>query len=55
MEVQENGQEIIEHSENKQDKLEELVAQEILVEQGHENEQQQKRTTFVHFQKMIKY
>ena len=42
MEVQENDQEIIEHNENKQSHSEEQVAQNILVEQGHENEQQQK-------------
>ena len=42
MEVQENDQEIIEHNENKQSHSEEQVVQNILVEQGHENEQQQK-------------
>ena len=42
MEVQENDQEIIEHNENKQSHSEEQVVQKILVEQGHENEQQQK-------------
>ena len=45
MEVQENKQEIIEQNENKQGQLEEQGAQEVLVEQGHENEQQQK--TFI--------
>ena len=42
VEVQENVQEIIEDNENKQGQVEEQGAQEILVEQGHENEQQQK-------------
>ena len=42
VEVQENVQEIIEHNENKQGQAEEQRAQEILVEQGHENVQQQK-------------
>ena len=42
VEVQEHVQEIIEHNENKQGQAEERGAQEILVEQGHENEQQQK-------------
>ena len=42
VEVQENVQEIIEHNENKQGQPEERGAQGILVEQGHENEQQQK-------------
>ena len=42
VEVQENVQEITEHNENKQGQAEERGAQEILVEQGHENEQQQK-------------
>ena len=42
VEVQENVQEIIEHNENKQGQPEEQGAQGILVEQGHENEQQQK-------------
>ena len=40
--VEENDQEIIRHNENKQGESEEQGAQEILVEQGHENEQQQK-------------
>ena len=42
VEVQENVQEITEDNENKQGQAEEQGAQEILVEQGHENEQQQK-------------
>ena len=42
VEVQENGQEIIEHNKNKQGQSEELWVQGILVEEGHENEQQQK-------------
>ena len=42
MEVQENDQEIIEHNKNKQGQLEKQGLQEILGEQGHENEQQQK-------------
>ena len=42
VEVEENDQEIIRHNENKQGESEEQGAQEILVEQGHENEQQQK-------------
>ena len=42
MEIQENNQEIIEHNENKQSQLGEQEKQEVLVEQGHENEQQQK-------------
>ena len=42
VEVQENFQEIIEHNKNKHGQAEERGAQEILVEQGHENEQQQK-------------
>ena len=42
MEIQENDQEIIGHNENKQDQYEEQGAQEILVEQGLENKQQQK-------------
>ena len=42
VEVQENVQEITEDNENKQGQVEEQGAQEILVEQGHENEQQQK-------------
>ena len=42
MEVQENDQEIVEHNGNKQSQWEEQRTQEILVEQGHENEQQQK-------------
>ena len=42
MEVQGNDQEILEHNENKQSQSEEHGAQEVLVEQGHENEQQQK-------------
>ena len=42
VEVQENLQEIIEHNKNKHGQAEERGAQEILVEQGHENEQQQK-------------
>ena len=45
MEVQENKREIIEQNENKQGQLEEQGAQKVLVEQGHENEQQQK--TFI--------
>ena len=49
------NQEMIEHNENKQGQSEKQGAQEILDEQGHENEQQQKTCTFVHFQKMIKY
>ena len=40
MEVQGNDQEILEHNENKQSQSEEHGAQEVLVEQGHENEQQ---------------
>ena len=40
--VEENDQEIIRHNENKQGESEEQGAQEILVQQGHENEQQQK-------------
>ena len=40
--VQENEQEIIEHNENEQGQSEEQGAQEILVEKGHENIQQQK-------------
>ena len=42
VEVQENVQEIIEHNEDKQGQPEERGAQEILVEQGYEDEQQQK-------------
>ena len=42
VEVQGNDQEILEHNENKQSQSEEHGAQEVLVEQGHENEQQQK-------------
>ena len=42
MEVQENDLEITEHNENKQGQSEEQRAQESLVEQGHENQQQQK-------------
>ena len=42
MEVQGNDQEILEHNENKQSQSEQHGAQEVLVEQGHENEQQQK-------------
>ena len=42
LEVQENVQKIIKHNENKQGHPEERGAQEILVEQGHENEHQQK-------------
>ena len=42
VEVQENVQEIIERNENKQGQPEERGAQGILVEQGDENEQQQK-------------
>ena len=42
MEVQENDQEIVEHNGNKQSQSEEQGTQEILVEQGHENEQHQK-------------
>ena len=42
VEVQENFQEIIEHNKNKHGQAEERGAQEILVEQGQENEQQQK-------------
>ena len=42
MEIQENNQEIIEHNENKQSQSGEQEKQEVLVEQGHENEQQQK-------------
>ena len=41
MEAQEDDQEIIEHNENKQSQLEQQGAQEFLVEQGHESEQQQ--------------
>ena len=41
-EVQENVQEITEHNENKQGQPDERGAQEILVDQGHEIEQQQK-------------
>ena len=56
MEVQEDDQEIIEHNKNKQCHFKEQGAQEVLVEQGHESEQQQKEhTTLVHFQKMMKY
>ena len=40
--VQVNDQEIIEHNENKQSQSEEQGAQEVLVEQAHKNEQQQK-------------
>ena len=42
VEVQENVQEITEHNENKHGQAEERGAQEILVEQEHEKEQQQK-------------
>ena len=42
VEVQENGQEIIEHNKNKQGQSKELWVQGVLVEEGHENEQQQK-------------
>ena len=42
VEVQENDQETIEHNENKQGQSEEQGAQEVLVDKGHENEQQQK-------------
>ena len=42
IEVQENDQEIIEHNENKQSQSEEQGAQEVLVEERHENEQQKK-------------
>ena len=49
VEVEENDQEIIEHNKNKQGQSEEQWEQEILVEQGR------KHTTFVHFQKMMKY
>ena len=42
MEVQENDQEMIGHNENKHFQSEEQGGQKILVEQGHENEQQQK-------------
>ena len=45
VEVQQNVQEIIEiieHNGNKQGRADERWTQEILVEQGHENEQQQK-------------
>ena len=42
VEDQENDQEVIEHNENKQSQLKEQGAQEVLVEQGHENELQQK-------------
>ena len=42
LEVWENFQEIAEHNENKQGQPEEWGAQDVLVEQGHENEQQQK-------------
>ena len=42
VEVQENDQEIIEHNKNKQGQLEKQGLQEILGEQGHENDQQQK-------------
>ena len=42
VEFQENVQEIIELNENKHGQAEEQGTQEILVEQGHENEQQQK-------------
>ena len=38
MEVEENDQEITEHSEDKQGQSAEQGAQEILVEQGYENE-----------------
>ena len=41
VEAQEDDQEIIEHNENKQSQLEQQGAQEFLVEQGHESEQQQ--------------
>ena len=41
VEVQDNVQEIIEHNENKQGQTEERGVQGILVEQEHENEQQQ--------------
>ena len=40
--VQENAQEITEHDEYKQGQPEERGTQEILVDQGHENEEQQK-------------
>ena len=36
------NQEMIEHNENNQGQSEKQGVQEILVEQGHENEQQQK-------------
>ena len=42
VEVQENDKEIIWNNENKQGQLEEQGVQGTLVEQGHENEQQQK-------------
>ena len=42
VEDQENDQEVIEHNENKQSQSKEQGAQEVLVEQGHENELQQK-------------
>ena len=42
VEVHENGLEVFEHNENKQGQPEEQGIQEILVEQGHENEQLQK-------------
>ena len=42
VEDQENDQEVIEHNENKQSQSKEQGTQEVLVEQGHENELQQK-------------
>ena len=39
MEVEENDRELIEYNENKQGQSEEQGAQEILIEQGLENEQ----------------
>ena len=41
MEVKENDQEIIKHSKNKLNQLEEQGTQEVLLEQGHESGQHQ--------------
>ena len=41
VEVEENDQEINQHNDNKKGQSEEQGAQEILFEQGHENEQKQ--------------
>lgn len=44
LDVQEDNQEIIKHKKSKQSKSEEQGAQEVLVEQGDESQQQQQET-----------